>query len=221
MRSRTFVALIGFCLATHGSNAQSLSIGGIPYALEWEGHPVHFDTDSDRLVIEAGHWTDLYRDPSGHHNQDNAPRLMCPVDSDFTLSAAIQPDFIGQWSSGGILLEGDSTHWIKFCFEKDYTGANRVVSVSTKELSDDCNSMALEMGKAYFTIAKTGDVVQLYCSTDDRHWYLIRRVNLGFRGPMKAGFIVQAPNPRGCRVVFSRIRYTRRRVTDPFQPGSF
>jgi Uncharacterized conserved protein len=74
----------------------------------------------------------MFRDPNVTYNTDNAPKLLFRPDNNFVLIASIEHSFSSKWDGGAIVLMQDSLNWIKFCFEKDYTGAKRVVSVVTK-----------------------------------------------------------------------------------------
>ncbi|MEI7812807.1 MAG: hypothetical protein WCJ01_10340 [Ignavibacteria bacterium] len=55
------------------------------------------------------------------------------------MSGNFEHSFINQRDGGVIVIKSNSLNWIKFCFGKDYTGAERVVSIVTKNISDDCN----------------------------------------------------------------------------------
>lgn len=81
--------------------------------------------------------SDMYRDPNVTYNTDNAPKLLFRPDADFIFTTSIEHAFANKWDAGAIVLKQDSLNWVKFCFERDYTGANRVVSVVTKDISDD------------------------------------------------------------------------------------
>jgi hypothetical protein len=100
---------------------------------------------------------------------------------------------------GAIVLKADSLNWIKFCFEKDYTGQKRVVSVVTKGISDDCNSAASTANTIYYKIAKAGNVITLYYSAEGRNW-----------------FLAQSPTGQHCTVLFSDIHYSTRKIGDPY-----
>ena len=114
----------------------SVRISTIPHQLFWENSPEKFSTDNNKLVITAGPKTDMFRDPNVAYNTDNAPKLLFKADNNFVLTAAIEHSFTSKWDGGAIVIKQDSLNWIKFCFEKDYTGRRRVVSVVTKNISD-------------------------------------------------------------------------------------
>lgn len=195
---------------------QSLTIKGIPRPLAWINQPLSYSNKIDELIIVAGPKTDMFRDPNVTYNTDNAPKLLFQADSDFVLTAGIEHAFTSKWDGGAIVVVQDSLNWIKFCFEKDYTGMHRVVSVVTKDISDDCNSVALTANKVYYKIAKAGNVITLYYSTDGQSWFLVRHLQFNNTKPLKVGFLAQSPTGDQCTVTFSRITYRPTRIKDPY-----
>ncbi|MFY8046895.1 MAG: DUF1349 domain-containing protein, partial [Chitinophagaceae bacterium] len=133
-------------------------ITGIPFPLYWDNPPKNHSVKGSTLTIEAGEKTDMFRDPNVTYNTDNAPKLLFRPDENFVLTAIVEHPFTNKWDGGAIVVKADSLHWIKFCFEKDYTGAKRMVSVVTRDVSDDCNSIAITSNKVHMKIAKAVNV---------------------------------------------------------------
>lgn len=200
----------------HAQNSNDISIAAIPHKLRWENNPVKFSTGKNEISITAGGKTDMFRDPNVTYNTDNAPKLLFEADENFVLTAAIEHSFISKWDGGAIIIKQDSLNWIKFCFEKDYTGARRVVSVVTKDISDDCNSIEIKSNKVYYKVAKADNVITLYCSTDGKSWYLVRHLQFDAKPGFKAGFLAQSPTGTSCSVKFSEISYMQKKIADPY-----
>lgn len=223
MKQPTLSALLAACclsLFCHPALAQTTTvpkIASIPFELHWLNEPLKYSVQSGTLSILAGPKTDMFRDPNVTYNTDNAPKLLFTPDSDFVISAAIIHSFANKWDGGAIVLFKDSAHWIKFCFEKDYTGAHRVVSVVTNDISDDCNSVAIPGNKVYYKMAKAGNVITLYYSANNKNWLLIRHFQFNETGNIKVGFLAQSPTGKQCRVNFSAIRYEAKRIADPYE----
>lgn len=214
-----FLCLLILFLPLAGLQAQSqqpVRLAALPRPLYWENTPVHFEANGGRLVIQAGEKTDMFRDPNVTYNTDNAPKLLFIADSNFVLTAAIHHAFTSKWDGGAIVLKADSLNWIKFCFEKDYAGQHRVVSVVTKGISDDCNSAASATNTIYYKIAKAGNVITLYFSAEGKSWYLVRHLVFDSNGPLKLGFLAQSPTGKNCRVTFSDIHYSTKKIGDPY-----
>jgi regulation of enolase protein 1 (concanavalin A-like superfamily) len=211
-----FLILIGKPTRLIAQNTDNQKLTNIPFSLIWENKPQSFKLNANQLVIEAGEKTDMFRDPNVTYNTDNAPKLLFQPDENFVFSAAISHSFTNKWDGGAIVLKSDSLHWIKFCFEKDYTGAKRVVSVVTKDISDDCNSVELKSDKVYFKMAKADKVITLYYSENGIKWLLVRHLQFSAQVGFKIGFLAQSPTGTKCTVTFSDIRYEAKKIKDPY-----
>lgn len=213
------MALFTILLSGNDCQAQtvdSVKISAIPFKLAWHNTPVSYAVKGNMLTVTAGEKTDMFRDPNVTYNTDNAPKLLFQPDSNFILTTSIRHSFVSKWDGGAIVLIEDSLNWIKFCFEKDYTGTRRVVSVVTKDISDDCNSIAITGDRVFYKIAKAANVITLYASTDGSKWLLVRHLQFNNKKPVKVGFLAQSPTGKSCRVEFSSITYQARKIADPY-----
>jgi uncharacterized protein len=211
-----FTLMLGLTNKIIAQQNDSLKIGSIPYALQWDNQPLKYAIQNNILTIIAGPKTDMFRDPNVTYNTDNAPKLLFTADSNFVFSTSIQHSFTNKWDGGAIVLIQDSLNWIKFCFEKDYTGAKRVVSVVTKNISDDCNSVEIKSNKIFFKIAKAHNVITLYYSENNTKWFLIRHLQFNTSKQFKVGFLAQSPTGTKCEVTFSNIKYQSKKIKDPY-----
>lgn len=213
----SFLVLVSHTMIATAQQAQDkIKIDAIPFSLQWKNQPLSFKTATNSLEIKAGEKTDMFRDPNATYNTNTAPILLFTPDADFVLSARIGHDFAQKWDGGALVLMSDDTHWVKFCFEKDYTGAKRVVSVVTNDISDDCNSVAYTSKAAYFKIAKAGNVITLYTSETGTDWLLVRHLQFN-TAPVQVGFLAQSPTGSACTVTFSDIRYLNKKISDPYK----
>lgn len=211
------IVLVSFMLVTLAACAQKADkLVAIPHPLFWENKPLGYSITNNVLTIVAGEKTDMFRDPNVTYNTDNAPKLLFKADEDFVLSAAIEHSFANKWDGGAIIIKSDSLNWVKFCFEKDYTGARRVVSVVTKNISDDCNSVEIDSNKVFYKIAKAGNVITLYYSNDGVKWFLVRHLQFDAKPGFKVGFLAQSPTGAMCEVKFSQVRYEKKKIKDPY-----
>lgn len=203
-------------IAAAAQAQQDIKITGIPFPLYWDNQPKTHSIKGNTLTIEAGEKTDMFRDPNVTYNTDNAPKLLFSPDESFVLTAIVEHPFTNKWDGGAFVVKADSLHWIKFCFEKDYTGAKRMVSVVTKDVSDDCNSIAITSNKVHMKLAKAGNVFTLYASQDGKNWLLLRHLQFNMDAGFKVGFLAQSPTGKSNRVVFSNIKYEAKRIKDPY-----
>jgi regulation of enolase protein 1 (concanavalin A-like superfamily) len=206
-----------FCMPEiHAQKPDSLAIASIPHKLFWENEPVKFTLLKNELTLVAGEKTDMFRDPNVTYNTDNAPKLLFKADENFILSASIEHAFTNKWDGGAIVIKANSLNWIKFCFEKDYTGAKRVVSVVTKNISDDCNSIEIKTNKVFYKVAKADNVITLYYSANGTKWFLIRHLQFDTGPGFEVGFLAQSPTGTRCTVRFSNIKYLSKKIKDPY-----
>lgn len=213
-----FIASLLLVLAEKGfaQKVDSMQIEAIPYCLKWENEPKEYTISKKAVTIVAGEKTDMFRDPNVTYNTDNAPKLLFDAARDFVLTASIEHNFNNKWDGGAIVLKQDSLNWIKFCFERDYTGARRVVSVVTKNISDDCNSVEVKTNKVYYKVAKADNVITLYYSLTGKKWFLVRHFQFDTTKSLQVGFLAQSPTGRSCKVRFENISYSTKKIKDPY-----
>lgn len=205
-----------FSVHAAAQQTDHVTIHGIPFKLFWENTPSSFSVTNATLTIVAGEKTDMFRDPNATYNTDNAPKLLFFPDSNFVFTTSIRHDFENKWDAGAIVLKADEQNWIKFAFEKDYKGVHRIVSVVTKDISDDCNSVAISGNEVFYKIARAGKVITLYYAEDGKNWFLIRHLQFEASSSLKLGFLAQSPTGKNCRVVFSNIQYEAKKISDPY-----
>ncbi len=204
------------CGNLYAQPVKAVNLSAIPSALNWENKPLSFTQTNNSFTITAGEKTDMFRDPNVTYNTDNAPKLLFTPSGNFVITACIQHSFTNKWDGGAIVLKANNLNWIKFCFEKDYTGQHRVVSVVTNDISDDCNSAAITGNMVYYKMAKADNVITLYYSTDGQKWFLIRHLQFNAKGPLSLGFLAQSPTGKSCSVTFSHISYSSKKIKDPY-----
>jgi hypothetical protein len=210
------LCLLNLFIITANAQPTVFTLPGIPHALEWENKPLDFSVEGNTLTIKAGEKTDMFRDPNATYNTDNAPKLLFAADEDFVFTASIEHRFTNKWDAGCLVIKQDSMNWVKFCFEKDYMGSRRVVSVVTKDVSDDCNSVAYNKNKIIFKVAKAGNVITLYYSADNKKFFLVRHLQFELKPGFRVGFLAQSPTGSYNEVTFSNIRYEQKRIKDPY-----
>jgi regulation of enolase protein 1 (concanavalin A-like superfamily) len=200
----------------------ALSVPELPFPLNpsqlgvWRG-----DEQAGAVVATAPAHTDLYINPGGGNAGDaesmlNAATLLgTPPTGDFQLSARVSVDFVAQYDAGVLLLWIDERHWAKFCFEFSPAAEPMVVSVVTRDHSDDANAFTVPDRSVWLRVSRIDHVYAFHASTEGRTWRLIRVFTLGevLDGHM-LGFEAQSPTGDGCVVTFDRIRFTSERLED-------
>jgi regulation of enolase protein 1 (concanavalin A-like superfamily) len=185
------------------------TLASLPASLTWKNQPAQSTSDSQgQLSITTGAQTDWFRDPAGTHVKDNAPiALFLPPDITFLLQAKVTVEFAATYDAGTLFVHVQDSLWAKLCFEYSPQGQPMVVSVVTRGLSDDCNSVSLVDHSVYLRIYRQSDVLAFHYSLDGQYWHFVRHFSLGNLEQARVGFSTQSPTGQGCRAVFSDIRY--------------
>jgi regulation of enolase protein 1 (concanavalin A-like superfamily) len=89
-----------------------------------------------------------------------------------------------------------------------------VVSVVTRDVSDDCNSFVVDGDSVWLRIARLGPALAFHASLDGNRWSLVRHFALGSPSEPSVGFLAQSPTGDGCAATFGRIEYRADRLED-------
>lgn len=200
--------------------AQEVKIKAIPYVMHCENAPVNYVLTGDNSIeIIANAGTELFIPPGRDKGKNNSPRLLFKPDSVFILTSKIALEFKSNWDAGVLLVYNDEKHYAKFCFERDYQGQPRVVTVVCNESCDDCNSITIDKQEVYFRIIGSGtkNTFDFYYSSDAKSWYRIRSFKLDKSDNINIGFSAQSPKGQECKVNFSNIDLQQRKPIDRWQ----
>jgi regulation of enolase protein 1 (concanavalin A-like superfamily) len=188
-------------------------IAGVPGPLTWQHPASYWKIDDDQtLTIVADKKTNWYVSPAGDGKWDSSNRLLFKPASDFVLSAKVTVGYHSTWDAGGLVLYANDSVWAKFGIEVTSEKKPTIVSVVTRTVSDDNNSIVVNGSSAYLKIAKAGSGIFFYESEDGQNWSIIRAFSLGDNLDLRVGFSAQSPIGDGCRVEFSQIQYQPRRI---------
>jgi regulation of enolase protein 1 (concanavalin A-like superfamily) len=200
----------------------ALLLPELPFAVA-PSHPRVWrrDEQAGAVIADAPAHTDLYINPGGESSGDAesmlsaATLLGAPPTGDFQLSAQVTVGFAAQFDAGVLLVWVDERHWAKFCFEYSPAAEPMVVSVVTRDLSDDANAFVVPDQSVWLRVSRVDHVYAFHASTDGQTWRLVRVFTLGeaLDGHM-IGFEAQSPTGDGCVVTFDRIRFTSDRLAD-------
>jgi regulation of enolase protein 1 (concanavalin A-like superfamily) len=185
----------------------------IPGPLVWKNLPLEWKVEKgESLSITAGKATDWFISPLDGGKTENSPKLLFQPSGDFVLSAKVTVNFRSQWDAGVLVLYANDAVWAKLCFEMSMDKQPTIVSVVTRTLSDDNNSIPIQGNSVYLKIAKIGQAVFFYASSDGKKWAIIRAFSLLPAQQLRAGFSSQSPQGDQCETVFSEIKYRAKRV---------
>jgi len=195
-----------------GAYGQVPAVPGLPGPMEWQNSPANWKEEAGSLSITAGRGTDWFVSPMDGARRENSPRLVFQPADDFVLSARVTVDFRTQWDAGVLVLYLNDAAWAKLCLEMTVEKHPAIVSVVTRGLSDDNNSIAVSGNSVHMKIAKAGQAIFFYASEDGQNWKIIRAFSFGPGAKVRVGFSSQSPVGEGCTTVFDQITYLAKRV---------
>lgn len=188
--------------------SDSFTLPSIPAPLTWKNQPLQSTHDARQLSITAGAQTDWFIDPSGAPAKGDAPiGLFVPPDPVFRLQARVTVEFAATYDAGVLFAYAREDLWGKLCFEYSPQQKPMVVSVVTKGVSDDCNSVVMEKQTVHLRLYRRDAILAFHYSPDGRFWHFVRYFTLGQVEHLTVGFSAQSPTGQGCRVSFSEIQY--------------
>lgn len=191
-------------------------------ALDWE-HRVgnaNASVSDGALTLAAAPRTDWVCDAATGDRFLSAPAIGFTAPEVYTLSARVRPAFAGTFDAGVLMIYQDESTWAKLCFEFSPQRRPMVVSVVTRDLSDDCNSVPVSQDSVDLRIARSGQTFAFHYWPDGRYWHFVRLFALGRAGAtLRTGFLAQSPMGEGSHTVFSNVRFARQPLTD-YRDGS-
>ncbi len=202
--------------------SDALNVPELPFPTT-PSHPAVWQRDrpSSAVIAAAPAHTDLYLNPRGADAADaesmlNAATLLgTPPSGDFQFSARVSVDFRAQYDAGVLLLWVDEQHWAKLCFEFSPASRPMVVSVVTREVSDDANAFVVLDRSVWLRVSRVDRVYSFHASTDATTWRLVRVFSLGDAvADHQIGFEAQSPTGDGCTVTFDQIGFIQQRLQD-------
>ena len=215
MKSRVlrYIGLLLWLTSALAFAQTTVSIPGLPGTLNWKNTPRSWNLDTKNvLTISSKLKSDWFVDPFDATVANTAPILLFTPASDYVLSARVTVKFATKWDAGALMLMGDDHHWAKLSFEFSPGSKPTLVTVVTRGLSDDCNSMNLPQDSVYLRIARSGQTYVFYFSTDAQNWQILRTFSLDTELPVRVGFESQSPAGSGAVAQFSAITYDPHRI---------
>jgi hypothetical protein len=190
------------------------TIAGLPAPLAWQNATADWSVDkTGAFTLAAGKKTDWFVWPGGgDYRPDSSPRALFKTDGNFSFSTRVDVTAHAIYDAGCIALVGTAARWAKFCLEAQADGGLAIVSVVTRDLSDDTTSYPVTGTSTWLKVAKDQRGIFFYASPDGRAWNIVRKFSLDAPAGLSAGFSVQSPEGDGARAVFSDVHYTTGKI---------
>lgn len=177
--------------------------------LNWINEPKTWEFDANKsLVISAPPMADFFIDPAGGNTKSSAPFLYTLVDGDFSIVTRLSVEMKHQYDSGCLMIMSDNQNWAKLCFEF-FENKPSILSVVTKDTSDDCISNKVNVSNPYLRVSRGGRCIAFHYSEDGQTWNLVRYFGMNSSDALKVGIVAQSPIGEGCLVTFDRFNLTK------------
>ena len=197
------------------TDLEPVSLAGVPQAMRWAVPPATWRLEADHvLAITAGPQTDLFIDPQQTAAFTNAPRLLFTPTGDYTLQARVRVAFAATFDAGVLLLYASDRLWAKLCFEFSPQQQPMVVSVVTRDYSDDANAVVVPDQTVLLRVARLGPACAFHWSPDGTFWHFVRHFRLPGAAALALGFAAQSPTGSGCTAAFTEIAFRVGRLSD-------
>lgn len=194
-------------LAAHTALGETPHLQGLPTQSQWQNERPGWSASDQSLALVAGPKTDWFEWPGGGYAADSAPRLLFKTDGDFSFSTKVDVAAHKTYDAGCLAIYGAARRWAKLCLERQEQGGLAVISVVTRDLSDDVTSFPVSGTWTYLKAAKDHNVLFFYASQDGNLWEIVRKFTLGPTDGPWAGFSVQSPDGDGATARFTDFRY--------------
>lgn len=176
--------------------------------LAWQVEPASpAEIGAPSIVFTAGPRSDLFTDPAGSEPKADAPLLLGRPRGDFQLRARVSAPLAATFDAAALVVWASPSAWGKLALERSPRRDATIVSVVTREVSDDANAFALPEPVVWLRVARDGETVAFHASVDGSWWSLIRVFTFAGAGGASAGFLVQSPTGEGLQGRFDEIEW--------------
>lgn len=170
--------------------------------------PERWAAGPGRLAITAPPSTNWFISPRNGERTSSGPVLLFRAGHEFTLTAKVTAALARQWDAGMLMVYVDAGTWAKLAFEKSIYQEPTIISVVTRGVSDDCNSVAIAGNSVWLRVVRAGGAFVFFYSCDAASWRQVRVFTLGEVAEVWVGFGVQSPIGDGASTEFSTVTYT-------------
>jgi regulation of enolase protein 1 (concanavalin A-like superfamily) len=185
--------------------------------LAWLHEPESWRFTEGALHVTPAAETDFFR-PHEWPARDNAALLYTRVSGDFTAVTFAEAELHAFGDAAALTIRSSDNLWAKICIERSPIGDVSVVSVVTRDWSDDSNGELLDHPSCRIRITRQGAKIGMHYSTTGKNWRFVRAVSLPLPEEVMVGIHAQAPFHGGCSAVFRSFTIENHAVKD-FRSG--
>jgi len=161
----------------------------------WIREPLAYHIVDNSLEVRSERGTNYFISPADPSSVDATGPIFCKeVFGDFVATTLVKPDFNGLWNAASLMVYIDDKNWIKLAFENSDATGKSVVTVVTKDVSDDANGVVLtDQDSVWLRIIRQGGVYGLHWSIDGKEFYKTRICKFLDRESVMVGLEAQCP----------------------------
>ncbi len=162
--------------------------------LKWFNEAKTFSIDDNSLTVIVEKGTDFFNNPEDGSITSTAPFFYKEVSGDFVAKALVRPDFSSIWNAVALMVYIDDNHWIKFAYENSDATGQSIVTVVTKNVSDDANGVVLAReDQVWLKLIRKDNVYSMHWSLDDVIYKMARLSAMPSTDSVKIGIEAQCP----------------------------
>ncbi len=162
--------------------------------LKWLNKAESIQVVDSTLSVTVAKGTDFFNSPEDTTIVATAPLLFRKIEGDFVAKALVQPDFSSQWNAVSLMMHADSLNWIKLAFENSDATGPSIVSVVTRDRSDDANGAILKNEtNIWLAIARKGPLYALHWSKNGENYTMARLSKMPEADTVRIGVEFQSP----------------------------
>ena len=161
---------------------------------EWMNEPESYEVDNGTLKVVAAKETDFFNNPEDSTITSSAPFLYQEISGNFVAKALVRPDFSSLWNAVALMVYIDNNNWIKFAFENSDATGKSIVSVVTKNVSDDANGAILnDQDQIWLKLIRKDNIYSMLWSIDGENFKMARLSTMPEVESIKIGIELQSP----------------------------
>ena len=181
----------------------------------WLNRPESYAFTDGVFTVLAPAESDYFNNPEDGKITGTAPFLYTEIAGDFVATTKVAPDFSSVWNAVALMVYWDSKHWIKFAFENSDATGPSIVSVVTREVSDDANGVILDdSGAIWLKLIRKGKLYAMHWSRDGENFKMARLAAMPEKEIIKIGIEAQCPAGSGAKHLISFFSLEARTVKD-------
>lgn len=161
---------------------------------------------NDGIRLSSLPKTDYFVNPVNGEVVNDAVFRYREVEGDFIFKAHVSCYFDSNFDAPILMAYENDKLWAKVCFEQTDLGAPAIVSVVTRDRSDDAIGEYINREEVWLLLARKGDTFSAHYSLDGDKFFMVRLAWLPMTKKIKLGFGVQSPIGSGVRAYFRNMK---------------